>query len=90
MYNETIKTTVDVRGHQLWIEYKVSPEYAISWWIVRSSTNLNDSCLELLETMLRLHESESIRNSLIDEFEDRMYALEAQLHARMEEQDVPF
>lgn len=96
MFNTEIQTTVGVRGFVVFIEYFVTESYAIEWWLNRGSYDPGhdhaevSAGLDLLETLLRMHEHGRIESELLNEFESRQYAQEQAQAALLAQEDIPF
>lgn len=103
MYNTDIQTTVSIRGHLLFLEYRVTEEWAVEWWLnpgcyfqQAQNGQVNEEIntgLNMLDTLLRTHESAHIEHTLLTEFESRQYAQEQAdiaLGANLDNEDVPF
>ena len=91
MYNTHIQTTLGIRGHVVFIEYMVTEEWALSWWLNLGAYEdciPNDEAVRLLETLLRTFEEERIEHQLMSEFESRKYAEEQKFIAN--DEDIPF
>lgn len=89
LYETDIQTTLSIRGEIVWIEYFVTPEWAIEWWL-NPGVYENDYSTDLLETMLRMHENSYIQEQLINEFESRQYAEEQKFSNALAQEDIPF
>jgi hypothetical protein len=99
MYDKHIQTTVTVRGLLVSLVYFVTKEWSVEWWLNEEVYATSEqfvetqSALEMLETLLRVHEHEHISNQLINEFESRQYASEqsdAVLFEKYANKDIPF
>lgn len=95
MYDTHIQTTLSIRGFLVFIEYTVSKEWAVEWWLNRGAYShaVNEetvSALALLDHLLRAHEYERIEEKLVTEFEERQYAQEQADAALLEQQDISF
>ena len=89
MYETDIQTTLSIRGEIVWIEYMVTENWAVEWWL-NPGVYKDDYSESLLETLLRVHESKNIEEQLLSEFESRQYAEEQRLAALVENEDIPF
>jgi hypothetical protein len=85
MYDTHIQTTIAIRGHVIFIEYFVTKDWAVEWWLNYGAYDLEDSAtnaaFNLLDTMLRTHEHARINGILMDEFEARQYEQEQRVSA---------
>jgi len=90
MYDTHIQTTLSIRGHVVFIEYSMTREWAVDWWLndaaYVSEDAVTDTGLALLETLLRTHENQTINEMLADEFEARQYEEDQKFHAEAEMQ----
>jgi hypothetical protein len=90
MYDTHIQTTLSIRGHIVFIEYAVTPDWALDWWLndaaYPAEDAVTDAGLALLETLLRTHEHKAIKKMLIDEFEARQYEEEQKFLAEADMQ----
>ena len=80
MYNTHIQTTISILGHIVFIEYMVTEEWAIEWW-------LSD---QLVCSLLRAHYADKIYEILLTEFESRQYNQEQAYAATFANADIPF
>ena len=91
MHDTHIQTTLSIRGHIVFIEYSVTPEWAIDWWLNPGAYETEDpstvAALELLDSLLRTHEHATIREQLMDEFEARQYEEDQRLSALADMED---
>lgn len=83
MYNTHIQTTISILGHIVFIEYMVTQEWAIEWW-------LSDEGSELVCSLLRAHYADKIYEILLSEFESRQYNQEQAYAATFANADIPF
>lgn len=96
MYDTHIQTTITVRGFIVFIEYMVTKDWAVEWWLNEGAYQVAEQFEEaqmglvLLETLLRTHEHEHISEKLISEFEHRKYAQEQAEAALLAQEDIPF
>lgn len=96
MFDTHIQTTISVRGFVVFIEYFVTSEWAVEWWLNEGAYEASEqfvetqTALDLLESLLRTYEYEHISQKLIDEFESRQYAQEQAEAALLEQEDIPF
>lgn len=96
MYGADIQTTLSIQGHVVFIEYRVTEEWAVEWWVNIGAYQMEDdieevtSALNLLDTLLRTYQSERIEEKLLSEFEERQYAYEQSMAALLEQEDIPF
>lgn len=94
MYDTHIQTTLSIRGHVVFIEYMMTPEWALDWWLNEAAYETEDAstvaALELLTTMLRCHEATRIETQLYTEFESRQYEMEQRASAELAKEDIPF
>lgn len=96
MYGADIQTTLSIRGHLVFIEYRVTEEWAVEWWLNIGAYQMEDdieevtSALNLLDTLLRTYEHERIESDLLDEFESRQYEQEQAFAAQLAHKDIPF
>ena len=84
MYNRNLETTISLRGFIIFITYRVNEDWSVEWFLNRGEyedSMPTDSAIELLESMLRMHEYQYIENELLSEFEARQYEEEARLSA---------
>jgi hypothetical protein len=92
MYDTDIQTTISIMGHIVFLEYKLSKDWAVEWWLNRGcygdcvEPEIMAVGTELLESLLRTHWSGFIEQRLMDEFGSRQYAEEAKLS----KEDIPF
>jgi len=93
MYNTHIKTTVSVKGFAVFIEYFVTNDWAVEWWldpeVYDSEIPVRASAFDLLNWFLR-NEAGAITSDLVGEFEARLYAQEQAEAAVLAQEDVPF
>lgn len=93
MYNTHIKTTVSVKGFVVFIEYFVTEEWAVEWWldseVYESEIPVRQTVVQLLNWYLR-GDAEIITTQLMDEFESRQYTQEQADIAKLEQEDTPF
>ena len=96
MYDTDIQTTLSVLGHVVFIEYRVTPEWAVEWWLNPGEyadpeePEVSGPGIELLETLLRTYERHRIEEQLLSEFESRKYEYEEAMAARLALEDIPF
>lgn len=96
MYDTHIQTTITIRGFLVFIEYRVTPEWAVEWWLNEGAYSASEqwievqAALDLLDHLLRTHEDAHITRALLDEFESRQYEEEQRLSAMTAEEDIPF
>lgn len=96
MYNTHIQTTITVRGFVIFIEYFVTKDWAVEWWLNEGAYEASEqfvetqAALDLLEALLRTHEHEHISEKLVSEFEARQYAQEQAEAALLAQEDIPF
>ena len=88
MYDTNIQTTLAIRGHRVHITYRVTKNWAVDWWLTDIPNRQGH--VELLETLLRTHEYQTITEELLNEFESRQYHEEASAAALFDQQDIPF
>lgn len=98
MYNTDIQTILSIRGHLVFLEYKVTPEWAVKWNInwgayietLDCESPVPEESIELLETLLRTYEHEYIQTQLLTEFESRQYEEEQRVIALAQQEDIAF
>lgn len=94
MYETQIQTTLSLLGHLVFVEYRMTKEWAVEWFInlaaYPSEDATTDSALMLLESLLRTNYSDKIEQQLLSEFEGRQYAEEQAEAAKLMEEDIPF
>jgi len=94
MYNTQIQTTLSIMGHLIFIEYEVTPEWAVEWYLTDGAYDNDnaaiDSGIDLLDVMLRAYHCGEIETKLITEFESRKYEEEQKFVALTEQEDVTF
>lgn len=94
MYNTQIQTTLSIMGHLIFVEYEVTPEWAVEWYLTDGAyDNENaaiDSGIDLLDVLLRAYHSEEIEAKLITEFESRQYEEEQKIIALAQIEDIAF
>lgn len=96
MYETHIQTTISIRGFVVFIEYTVTKEWAVEWWLNEGAYQISEQfCevqtgLDLLETLLRTYEHDRIASTLISEFEQRQYAQEQAEAAELMKEDIAF
>lgn len=96
MYNTHIQTTLSLMGRLVFIEYIVTEEWAVEWYLNidaymhESESAATEAALELLELLLRVNHSDKIEEQLTSEFESRQYEEEQRILTLAAEEDIPF
>lgn len=94
MYDTHIQTSVSIRGHIVFLEYTVTPEWAVEWWLNAGVYNCEEAgaatALDLMQTLLRTYEHKDIEQILLSEFEDRQYHQEQAITKAVNEEDIDF
>ena len=88
MYNTHIQTTISILGHIVFIEYMVTEEWAIEWWLSDEGSEQFDR--QLVCSLLRAHYADKIYEILLTEFESRQYNQEQAYAATFADADIPF
>jgi len=94
MYNTQIQTTLSIMGHLVFIEYTVTEEWAVEWYVNMGAYHIANATtsmgLDLMELLLRTNHAEKIEQQLFSEFEHRQYEEEQKVIALAEQEDIPF
>lgn len=97
MYDTEIQTSLSIRGNIIFVCYQVTKDWALEWWLNpgeydegREEYPVLCQSMQMLDTLLRVHENERIEQILLSDFEHRQYAEEERTAMQLAQEDIPF